>query len=69
MKKIEFLKNHLGHDAGSTKVVGSDVAKSLSETGVVKILHSVAVAKSIDSPPTNKMVEKPEKKKGFSRQK
>jgi hypothetical protein len=67
MQKIEFLKDHLGHNKGSTKVVGSDVANDLVNAGVVQILHSVSVAKSIDFPPVNKMVEKPEKKKGLSR--
>jgi hypothetical protein len=72
--KIELLVDWLGHNAGSQKVVWGNVADELIGRGVAKEIpmpkppvHEKPVEKALDEPPVNKMVEKPEKKKSFSR--
>jgi len=76
--KIELLCDWLGHNAGTQKVVWGNVADELIGRGVAKEIpmpKPVAVhkeepvheLKALDEPPVNKMVEKPEKKKSFSR--
>lgn len=65
--KVEFVQEHLGHNVGSTKIVGSSLANQLASLGVV-IVHELVehvVHKSMDSPPSNKMISKPVRKKSI----
>lgn len=64
--KIEFLSEHLGHLAGSKKIIGGDVANELISLGVAKEIP-MPVKKTFDGPPVDKMVKEPPKKKSFSR--
>jgi hypothetical protein len=69
--RVEFTSEWLGHNPGSQKTLWEHVANELIERGVAKeiVVKKVVEApvKSMDSPPVDKMVDKPKAKKAFTR--
>ena len=66
--EIRFTSDWMGARTGSTKKVWSGVAKYLVGRGVAEYLdkpESTKIEKALDSPPRNKMVARPERKKSL----
>jgi len=66
--EIRFVSDWMGTRTGSTKKVWSGIAKYLVSRGVAEYLdkpENTKIKKALDSPPINKMVVTPEKKKSF----